>query len=407
MPTDTPSPHRFLAPRAAAQPSKLKPPSGLRNVLAVQTPKAAIATRPPPDAQLKKVTPARRFVLPPSRPAPSAETPVKAKETEPEPWKDAPAQETPRPKPRRKFERVESIQDSSQSSAVGTQDDPNGEGVVQSIEQDGTIDNNTHDDEEEMLFAPSNRNHKRRRISPPSSPSIRPDTAPQTPLPSHTSTSHRFKPLSRAPGPFASIASTFTTPLPNSHTTPGPAPTPAPHRPHFVLPPPPTSPPKPSKPLPEIFSPSRKHGKYIPNGLASTMTSWIIEAAGTGYAAQERGSGGVVWGRERDDGVKVRVRADHVSRGAVEEGGDEMECFSGSVVFVRGEVDHERYNASRVGSIGDEDGVVRVLLAGQGGARGSGGVRIRKGGVVGIRAPLWEVDVSGEVWTVGVDWVVL
>jgi hypothetical protein len=47
------------------------------------------------------------------------------------------------------------------------------------------------------------------------------------------------------------------------------------------------------------------------------------------------------------------------------------------------------------------------LLAGQGGARGTGGVKLRIGGSVGIRAPMWDIDVGGETWLVGVDWVVL
>jgi hypothetical protein len=67
----------------------------------------------------------------------------------------------------------------------------------------------------------------------------------------------------------------------------------------------------------------------------------------------------------------------------------EVECFPGHFVFVHGE---------------DE---VRVLLAGQGGARGTGGVKLKIGGNVGIRAPMWDVDVGGETWVVGVDWVVL
>jgi hypothetical protein len=36
-----------------------------------------------------------------------------------------------------------------------------------------------------------------------------------------------------------------------------------------------------------------------------------------------------------------------------------------------------------------------------------GGVRIKVGSLVGIRAPVWDVDVRREVWSVGVDWVVL
>lgn len=99
----------------------------------------------------------------------------------------------------------------------------------------------------------------------------------------------------------------------------------------------------------------------------------------------------------------MRVKISSVSRGdgrAVEE----VECFTGRVVFVRGDTEPGLYSASRVLH---EHRQMRVLLAGQGGARGSGGVRIRVGSIVGVRAPTWDVDVGGEKWLVGVDWVVL
>jgi hypothetical protein len=73
-------------------------------------------------------------------------------------------------------------------------------------------------------------------------------------------------------------------------------------------------------------------------------------------------------------------------------------------VFVRGETDPGLYNASRASGVDSE---MRVLLAGQGGARGAGGVVLKIGAHVGIRSPTWEVDVQGEMWVVGVDWVLL
>jgi hypothetical protein len=139
-----------------------------------------------------------------------------------------------------------------------------------------------------------------------------------------------------------------------------------------------------------------------------------LETASTGYAALNRDA--VVWGRERDDGVKIRVRVKSVRSGKVgavdRESGDlggngALECYIGGAVFVRGTTDAGLYNASRLlGSVG-EDGEVRVMLAGQGGGRGSGGVKVKVGGIVGIRAPLWDVDLAGEKWMVGVDWVLL
>lgn len=32
---------------------------------------------------------------------------------------------------------------------------------------------------------------------------------------------------------------------------------------------------------------------------------------------------------------------------------------------------------------------------------------LSKGCVVGIRAPTWEIELNGKVWTVGVDWKVM
>ncbi|KAH9878075.1 hypothetical protein J1614_003292 [Plenodomus biglobosus] len=413
MPTDTPSPHRFLAPRATAtQQQRQKPPSGLRNAVSVQTPQSVIATLQTPNTQLKKVTPARRFVIPPPRDAPSVETPVRAKEKEREVGRDVPSHETSPPKPRRKFERVESIQDSSQSSAVENKNEDDGEDVLQSIEQGSPSISNaqaTANDDAEDFFSLSTNHHKRRRLSSPSSPSSRPATTPQTPHPTSNSTSHRFKvPPSRTPGPFTSTShNPASLPLSKAH------PTPTPHRPQFILPPHPTSSPKPSKPLPEIFSPSRKHGKYIPDGLASIMTGWIIETANTGFAAQERsGTGGVVWGRERDDGVKLKVRISHLCTGSADPSHaqdhvDEVECVAGAVVYVAGQLENHGNTGRPASLVDNEHSQVRILLAGQGDVRGSGRVPIKKGTLVGIRAPWWDIDVGAHIWTIGVDWVVL
>jgi hypothetical protein len=134
------------------------------------------------------------------------------------------------------------------------------------------------------------------------------------------------------------------------------------------------------------------------------VQGWIIEAAQTGFAAGSA-AGGVVYGREREDGFRVRVRvsglgSERSTSGGGEDREEEVECWPGGVLFVRGD-------ASRASSTAGEDEGLRVLLAGQGGARGSGGVKVRVGDVVGIRAPTWDIDVGEEKWMVGVDWAVL
>ena len=111
----------------------------------------------------------------------------------------------------------------------------------------------------------------------------------------------------------------------------------------------------------------------------------------------------MVWGREKQDGVRLKVRISSLGK----DGLYELECFSGSVVVVRGDTEPGLYNMSRsLSTVGEEEGT-KILLAGQGGARGTGGVKIRIGCIIGIRAPTWNIDIFGENWVVGVDWVVL
>jgi hypothetical protein len=389
MSTHTPSPHRFLVPNPPSTQKLKKPQSGLRNALAVQTPASTKPAQPKSELPLKKLTPAKRFVLAPPRPAIGV-----AKEKHGEAHEDTFAHSTPLAKPRRKFERIESIEEPSQSSL--SEQDENGEAIIQSIEggdtQLGHWVEQEADREDEMLFE-SVQTNKRRRISPESSPSLQGLSEPSTPVPVSNAKTHRFKvPPPHTPAPFPSIAAVTSMPAA------------APQRPHFILPALPTSPPKPSRPLPEIFSPSRKNGKYIPNGLASTVTSWIIETANTGFAAQDRSA--MVCGGDKEDGVKLRVRVTTLSRGGDQpQEDDRVECYSGGIVFARGNTEPGMYNASRAGSTGAEDSPIRILLAGQGGARASGGVLVKTGSVVGIRAPMWEVDVGEDRWTMAVDWV--
>lgn len=118
--------------------------------------------------------------------------------------------------------------------------------------------------------------------------------------------------------------------------------------------------------------------------------------------------------------MRVKIRVSEVFGGrrrAKEDTDTEVGCVPGGLVFVRGasEVGMYNSNASRAGSLGlamtreGGDGEIRVLLAGLGGARGKGGVRVREGSVVGVRAPMWDVDVGvgGGRWVIGVEWVVL
>ncbi|EUC44854.1 hypothetical protein COCMIDRAFT_5896 [Bipolaris oryzae ATCC 44560] len=391
MPTHTPSPHRFLAPNSHSAQKSTRPHSSLRNATAI--PPSASATIPTPagsaELQFKRLAPAKRFVVAPLQKNHAAET-AKLSEADAKPHDDAQLQHTPLPRPRRKLQRVESIEEPSQSSQQHANDHVYASGVISSVEDQDMLSDELeqyeqNEEDDEMLFEPATRS-KRRRRSSPNSPSLQP---------LEPSTTHRFKVApSRTPAPFPSIASVAAKPLAPSS------------RPHFILPESQTSPPKDSRPPPEIFSPSRKHAKYVPGGLASTASVWIIEAANTGFAAQERSSGS--WGRDKDNGVKARVRINCLSRGrASEHEIQELECHAGGVVFARGQLELGICNSSAVSSTFGQNSNTNILLAGQGSVRGSGGVKVNVGSTIGVRPPTWEIDVGDEQWLVAVDWVVL
>lgn len=311
-----------------------------------------------------------------------------------------------------RLSKLESIEDNSPASSLEIAEQHS---IIPSVEpghhpeSDGTQSYQTNEDEDEEILFVTEERHKRRRVTPQpppdslsSPPSRRIDHRQvRTPVPAP----HRFKvPAPKTPATFDHYS-----------TAPGAA---SSHRPQFILPVSSPSPTKAATPLPETFSPSRKNGKYIPGGLASTLQSWVMETAETGYSTRTSGAGGTVWGRDRDDGVKMRVRVTRVSGSRHNEDGS-VECWAGCFVFVHGSTEATLYNASRASSVyqhmdtqedgGEGNGTgVQVLLVGQGGVKGQAGVRIREDTIIGIRAPLWDVDVGGGAkWVVGVDWVVL
>ena len=116
----------------------------------------------------------------------------------------------------------------------------------------------------------------------------------------------------------------------------------------------------------------------------------------------------MTWGRDKEDGVKTRVRITEILKsGTRDDGDDSVGCYAGGVVFARGHVQPTTYDASRAAGILDGDEELSILIAGQGGVRGSGGVRVKIGSVLGVRVPTWDVNVRGEKWLVAVDWILL
>ncbi|KAF2439322.1 hypothetical protein P171DRAFT_120907 [Karstenula rhodostoma CBS 690.94] len=408
MPLQTPSPHRFLAPAPpATQRRQQKPRSGLRHV---QTPRpTALHSRGTHDEtdEPRRVIPAKRFVVPPpsSRNPPNGGERRRGRNQVGEAWPDT--QATPRPKPW--LSKAESIDCTSPSSSPNTV--ARGSlNVLPSVEQSSILvedeDQEDETEEEEILFGVEERN-KRRRVSPhPSTSPIHAHAGPATPhqqsSPQIASpVSHRFKVTSSRP----TVPVDASTPMVDRQTN---------SRPHFILPHLSPSSTKSAVPLPETFSPSRKHGKYILNGMASTLQSWIHETASAGYTANT--SSAVTWGRDKEDGVKLRVEVLSIMGGR---GGEEseVECWPGGVIFLRGVTDANLSNAAGASGFTQPEGShngcteIKIMLAGQGGARGKGGVRVREGGFVGVRAPIWDVHVGQgpeeEKWLVGVEWMVL
>lgn len=433
MPLSTPSPHRFLAAPPSSQKTKPKPkpPSGLRH--------ATQAADIEPETATPKPTPARRFVI--STPKTTQQV-ARSDHSHGDAWVRPTLPATPRPRPA--LQKIESIEESSapdstsssEGDAVTTTELKAGEREVVDLTNDGDamdVSDDAHDEEKdedaEMLFTPLPEHpHKRRRISvspqpsPPGSPTrnqqdlSRPcPHAPQVHIKTgklqlaHASLSHSHRfllPASRA----AAISTTAHTPAPN---------TPVPNRPHFLLPSGPTSATNTSTtaastPRPDIFSPSRKGQKYISGGVASTLQSWILEEASTGYMAQaqlnETSGAGVVWGRDREDGVETRIRLDGIRGSAMDEE-EGMECIAGGVTFGRGYTTEDEQRAMDVD--GHRMHETQVLLVGTGGMRGRGRgtgqrpLRLKSGDSVGIRAPTWSVHVEGSEWRVGVDWLLL
>ncbi|KAL1610849.1 hypothetical protein SLS60_002520 [Paraconiothyrium brasiliense] len=411
MPLHTPSPHRFLAPAApATQKSKQKPQSSLRHVATTQTPRPTAfqpqATYDEAD-ELRRVTPAKRFVVPPpsSRNTPNSGERRRRRDQVDDAW--AHTEATPRPKPR--FSKVETIDSTSPTSSANAEAH-DGSSILPSVEQSSIFGEEQgqedKEDEEEILFVLEERN-KRRRVSP--HPSTSPTHAYVDPATPHAKSSpqiaspvsHRFK----FPGTRPNEPDIAFTPVVDRQLHP---------RPHFILPHHSPSPTKSAVPLPETFSPSRRIGKYIPDGMASTLQSWVHETASLGYTANT--SSAVVWGRDKEEGVKIKVEVLSIVGGRGGRG-SEVECWPGGVLFLRGVTNASLYNASRASSFTqaehDHEGTaeIKFMLAGQGGARGKGRVRVREGSVVGVRAPIWDVQIGhgeqAEKWLVGVEWIVL
>ena len=162
--------------------------------------------------------------------------------------------------------------------------------------------------------------------------------------------------------------------------------------PKFLLPDPPSPPPL--APPHAFSSPQRRTTKFVPGGLAATMRDLVVEKAmqqQQPIRASRNPSGmGMVAGWD----FQVRVRNIRTQWGV-----------GAGMVLLREQVDDVDGGKEQKG---EGKG---WLLVGPGTGRRTGAVVgegiVREGDVVGVKRPVWEMDVAGEQWTVGVEWVVL
>ncbi|KAF2482793.1 hypothetical protein BDY17DRAFT_299176 [Neohortaea acidophila] len=141
------------------------------------------------------------------------------------------------------------------------------------------------------------------------------------------------------------------------------------HRPAFVRPA--TQAPESLEPVAELFSPHRRGQKFVPGGMAAMVQQWVLE---TGQAAAQSRK---VQGHSTAE--------DYVMRGQIEgrvEGDGPFTAFA---------------------TLANGDGRSLLLVGGDGAGRSE----VRDGVFVGIRAPVWDLELDGKGWMVAVDWRVL
>lgn len=164
--------------------------------------------------------------------------------------------------------------------------------------------------------------------------------------------------------------------------------------PKFLLPNPPSPPPV---ALPPAFSsPQRRTAKFVPGGLAATMRDLVVETAVLQQQQHPVRSYRNPSGTGMVAGWEFRVRVQNVRS---------QRGVGAGMVLVREQVDDVDGEKEEGG-----EGNGWVLIgpgsrAGTGVAVGGGSVS--KGDVVGVKRPVWEMKVAGELWTVGVEWAVL
>ncbi|KAJ8608099.1 hypothetical protein MRB53_039848 [Persea americana] len=134
-----------------------------------------------------------------------------------------------------------------------------------------------------------------------------------------------------------------------------------------------------SAPLPEAFSPRRRHARYVPGGMASTVQQWILETSQTAIHARKTQSAG---------------SADEVFVMQVDVKNQVLPSKS----------DHLRLLSGRLPRDGKE---VKLALISDVSTQAIGTEQSTSAFTIGIRAPCWTLLRGSEEWLVCVDWKII
>lgn len=243
-------------------------------------------------------------------------------------------------------------------------------------------------DDEEMLDKGDHADHEGQlqldREIRTTSQSIHPHPQPATPAPTYfqrprfilPSSTRRHIPQHATPQTQHPPQETFA-PTPHFilHTQ-IPVPTPD-DEPQFTKPPKfrPIEEPEPSEPLPAEFSPRKRGQKFVIGGLANEVRSWLVDLETQHSASSTRGV-------KDADGWKVKMLVEEVSGGK-----------GVGWTVARGKMDTGEGLSMILGGEGMMEGLEKCR-------------KVDMGCVVGITAPIWEVEVRGDRWGVGANWKV-
>lgn len=167
-------------------------------------------------------------------------------------------------------------------------------------------------------------------------------------------------------------------PTPHFFITPS-LPEPTNDEPQFIKPPKfiHTEEPEPTQPLPGEFSPRKRGQKFVVGGCASEVRGWLVNL-------------------ETQNGHQPSLRSD--MRGLGREERRDEECAVKMVVEDAG------VGRGMGWTIAKGNGM-NVILGGEGIREGlERGKEVQRGSLVGIKAPVWEVDIQGMNWCVGANW---